>query len=60
MLNAIVWASHGEVPKEGIESNTPTIDELEANQDYPQPKDFNRARIQKLIAEWNRSRGVEK
>jgi len=55
VLNAIVWTAHGEVPKEGVTSNTPTITELEANQDYPQPKAFNRARVQKLIAEWNQS-----
>ncbi|MCB9950363.1 MAG: DUF1080 domain-containing protein [Planctomycetaceae bacterium] len=37
VLNAIVWAAHGEVPSAGVESATPTQEELEANQDEPKP-----------------------
>ncbi|MCA9082107.1 MAG: NPCBM/NEW2 domain-containing protein, partial [Planctomycetaceae bacterium] len=37
VLNAIVWAAHGEVPADGVASTTPTQEELEANQDEPKP-----------------------
>lgn len=37
VLNAIVWTAHGEVPQGGVESATPTQEELDANQDYPKP-----------------------
>jgi hypothetical protein len=52
VLNAIVWAAQGDVPPDGVASHTPTLAELEANQDDPVPKDFNRARIQALLDEW--------
>ena len=38
VLNAIVWVAKGEVPPSGVVAPTPTREELEANQDYPQPK----------------------
>lgn len=38
VLNAIVWVAKGEVPAEGVESPTPTQDQLEENQDFPNPK----------------------
>ena len=38
VLNAIVWAAHGEVPAEGVSTATPQRGELEANQDYPKPQ----------------------
>lgn len=37
VLNAIVWASQGEVPEGGVPSETPSREELEANQDEPKP-----------------------
>ncbi|TWT56838.1 NPCBM/NEW2 domain protein [Thalassoglobus neptunius] len=37
VLNAILWTANAEVPAEGINSPTPTQEELEANQDYPKP-----------------------
>jgi type 1 glutamine amidotransferase len=37
VLNAIVWAAHGEVPQGGIGGATPTRQQLEANQDEPKP-----------------------
>ena len=45
VLNAIVWCAHGEVPKNGVESPAVTLKTLEANQDYPQPANFNRESI---------------
>ena len=37
VLNAIVWAAHGEVPADGVPNQTPSQAEIEANQDYPKP-----------------------
>lgn len=37
VLNAIVWSAGLEVPEAGVQSETPTQEELEANQDYPKP-----------------------
>ncbi|MEW4571420.1 ThuA domain-containing protein [Tautonia sp. JC769] len=37
VLNAIVWASGGEVPEGGVPSETPSRAQLEANQDEPKP-----------------------
>ena len=54
VLNALVWVTGVEVPPNGVPSKTPTIEELEANQDYQKPRNFNTDRIKKLIAEWNR------
>ena len=53
VLNAIVWSAGAEVPQGGVPAGTVTLEDLEANQDYPQPADFNRNRIQALLEEWN-------
>jgi len=37
VLNAIVWTAHGEVPQSGVETKTPSQEDLEANQDYAKP-----------------------
>ncbi|MCA9039703.1 MAG: ThuA domain-containing protein, partial [Planctomycetaceae bacterium] len=52
VLNAIVWTAGGNVPESGVLSATPTLEELEANQDYPKPDDYNPARIQRLLSDW--------
>jgi hypothetical protein len=57
VLNAIVWAAHIEVPADGIPSRPLTVKELEANQDKPQPADFNPARIQALLDQWRAESG---
>jgi putative membrane-bound dehydrogenase-like protein len=41
MLNAIVWVAKGEVPANGVENATVTVEQLEENQDYPKPANFN-------------------
>lgn len=53
VLNAIVWTAGAEVPEDGVQSRSLTLEDLEANQDFPQPRDFNRARIQALLDEGN-------
>lgn len=51
VLNAIVWTAHGEVPANGVEAPTVTFADLEANQDYPVSKGFNReAQVKKINA----------
>ena len=54
VLNALVWITGAEVPPDGVPSKTPSIDELETNQDYTKPKNWNREKIQKMIEQWNR------
>ncbi|MCE9606554.1 MAG: DUF1080 domain-containing protein [Planctomycetia bacterium] len=49
VLNAIVWTAHGEVPAEGVVAPTVTLAELEKNQDYPAPANFNRETVIKKI-----------
>lgn len=49
MLNAIVWCAHGEVPTNGVGDTGVTLEDLEANQDEPQPADFNRDQIRKEL-----------
>jgi len=52
VLNAIVWVAGLDVPPGGVPSKTPTLDELEANQDYPKPENFNRKRIEEILKKW--------
>ncbi|WP_437227624.1 PVC-type heme-binding CxxCH protein [Planctomicrobium sp. SH661] len=40
VLNAIVWTAHGEVPKDGVVSPTPSQDEMLKNMDEPAPEGF--------------------
>ncbi len=53
MLNAITWCAKVEVPEGGVPSKTVTLEEIEANQDEPQPKDFNREAMREQIKKWN-------
>jgi putative membrane-bound dehydrogenase-like protein len=45
VLNAIVWCAKGEVPEKGVSDSPITLEALEANQDFPVPKDFKRDEI---------------
>lgn len=54
VLNGIVWTAGLDVPEGGVPSKTPTVEELEKNQDYEQPANFDRERIRRQIEEWNR------
>ena len=44
-LNAIVWAAHGEVPRNGVDSTPITLDTLKENQDYDTPEKFDFEKI---------------
>lgn len=52
VLNGIVWTAGVDVPPDGVPSKTPTFEELEANQDKPQPEGFDKAKVLKLMEEW--------
>ncbi len=49
VLNAIVWCAKGEVPPEGVQAKPLPVAELEKNQDYPQPPNFNREEIRQRL-----------
>ncbi len=49
VLNAIVWTSKGEVPKNGVSDKAVYLEDLEANQDYDAPGNFNRDEIKKRL-----------
>ncbi|GAB5440950.1 MAG: hypothetical protein Fues2KO_12990 [Fuerstiella sp.] len=53
VLNAIAWTAHLDVPADGVPSAPLSVEDLMANQDEDVPDNFNRARIQALLAEWN-------
>jgi len=42
VLNAIVWCSKGEVPANGVTDDSVTYKQLEQNQDFDQPGNFNK------------------
>ncbi len=53
VLNGIAWTAHVEIPAGGIPSKTPTIEQLQANQDYPE-RSFDAEKIQKIIDQWSK------
>ncbi len=55
MLNAIVWTAKLDVPPGGVKSKSLTVEELEANQDYKKPGNYNPLRIQRMLVQWNAS-----
>lgn len=57
VLNAIVWVAGLEVPPGGVPSKTPTWAELEANQDFPPPPQFDRKHVENLLEQWKREYG---
>jgi len=49
VLNAICWCAHLPVPADGVSSTTPSLADLQANQDNQPGKRFDRAAIQRLL-----------
>ena len=45
-----------EVPSTGVASDPLSLEDLEANQDVPQPKKFDRQAVQKQLDAWKQSR----
>ena len=56
VLNAIAWTAHADVPAGGVPSRDLTVADLQANQDYDVPANFNPARIQAMLDEWAAAR----
>lgn len=54
VLNAIVWIAKIEVPKNGVESSRPTVDEMLQNHDEPVPGNFNKEQMARRIEEMNK------
>jgi type 1 glutamine amidotransferase len=54
VLNGIAWTAKIEIPLGGVFSTTPTLEELEANQDKPQPPNFDREKVRKMIEGWKK------
>ncbi len=60
ILNAIVWTAHVDVPKDGVNSKTPTPDDLLANLDPKhKPADFSKEKLQMQIEEMNGQKTAE-
>jgi hypothetical protein len=53
VLNGIVWTAGIAVPPAGVASSIPTFEELEANQDFPPPRDFHRNGVEELLNKWH-------
>ncbi|WLD10243.1 DUF1080 domain-containing protein [Planctellipticum variicoloris] len=53
ILNAIVWTSGADVPADGVNAGKVSVDDLLQNHDEPIPADFNKARIEAMLQEWN-------
>jgi putative membrane-bound dehydrogenase-like protein len=49
VLNAIVWTAKGEVPEGGVSDQPLSISDLEENQDFRPPENFNREAIQRRL-----------
>jgi type 1 glutamine amidotransferase len=54
VLNMIVWTAQVEVPADGVASKTPTMDDMMANHDEEPARNFDRAKIEKMIADLNK------
>ncbi len=53
VLNALVWIAGGEVPPEGVPSETPSVEKMIAHLGSP-PKDWSPKALQQRIEAWNR------
>ena len=53
ILNSIVWIAHVEVPKDGVNSKTPTVDDLLANLDPKKVDEKMKNGLEKQLEEMN-------
>lgn len=54
ILNAIAWTAKTDVPADGVQAGTVTVDDLLTNHDEKIPEDFNKARVQAMLDEWKK------
>jgi len=57
ILNALTWIAGADVPADGVPSREPTLEELAADPDEPQPDSWGEKDIRKWIEKWNRPAG---
>ena len=55
ILNALAWIAKVDIPPSGIASSTPTLDELEKNQDFDFPGEAVRAEWSKRLGEFQQT-----
>lgn len=53
ILNGIAWVAKLDIPADGVPSQTPTLEELEANT-KPRPANFDREQIRRQIENWTK------
>ncbi|MFM2096076.1 MAG: hypothetical protein RIS70_3200, partial [Planctomycetota bacterium] len=49
MLNAIVWCAKADVPAEGVGTSPVTLEDLESNQDFAKPENFDGEGVRKRL-----------
>ena len=54
VLNALVWIAKAEVPKGGVPSKTPTLEDLEKDLQQERPKNFDAEAVRKQIEAMNK------
>jgi type 1 glutamine amidotransferase len=54
LLNAIVWTAGVDLPADGVDAGSITVEDLLQDHDEPVPDDFNKSRVQAMLDEWNR------
>jgi type 1 glutamine amidotransferase len=52
VLNGIAWVAKLDVPPDGVPSEKPTFEELAVHLDKPQPANFDREKVRRLIESW--------
>ncbi len=52
VLNGIAWIAKLDIPAGGVQSKTPSFEELLPNQDYPRPAGFGPEQANKLLYPW--------
>jgi hypothetical protein len=53
VLTGIAWTAGLEVPPKGLETKTPSFDQLQANQDFEPSANFSKDRWSQKISQWN-------
>ncbi|MEP0843661.1 MAG: DUF1080 domain-containing protein, partial [Phycisphaerae bacterium] len=53
VLNALAWIAKAEIPGDGVPSKPLTLEDLQKNQDEPQPPNYDLNRIRENLKKWN-------
>jgi len=60
VLNAIMWTAKSEVPANGVEVKKVTVEQLQENQDYDPPANFDPRTVLKHLASGKKTPGKQK